>query len=274
MKQFLLFFLLAILVSNNCSAQQELDLNMVIAEQGELTLTMDDILVVLMSQQQKGLISMDPTEEQIQTVALLTTQQFQLNPAQCMQEIQALRTQFNYFGLDDPTTLQSDLHGMNQPTSPAINQSQKSSENNIATFIQQYYPGTKLDFNNSQAVQVRTTLSGALIYNQDSDTYNSGSFGTTTVTSTEIHLCPNGTMTQVITSRMAGGSDLGSFDTGSDDAPVIERGNWSIGLLNGQLAFMIFVDGVAGGFPIVFEGSTMIMDGKRYEIASGRAVCY
>ena len=129
------------------------------------------------------------------------------------------------------------------------------------------------DFNADQVIQLKNTLLGAILYNQDSDTYISGSFGSTTVTVTETHLCPDGSMTEVITSRMGGGSEHGSFDTG-DDQPLIESGFWSVALLNYQLVLMITVDGATWGFPIVNEGQTIIMDNKRWKIKMKQATCY
>jgi len=269
MRQILYSILLVISLCHVANSQEELDLNQIIAEQGDLALTMDDILVVLMSQQQLGLISLDPSEEEIQTIALNTTVQFQANPKLCMESIEVLRTQFNYHGPEEEAT----VNIAPQAQQHQANSTQKEVEKQMSKFINTYYPQAKLDFNSSQVAQLKGTLAGSLLFNQDSDTYISGSFGSTTVTVTEMHLCPDGSMAQIISSRMGGGSEHGSFDTG-DDVPLIEKGFWSIGLLNGQLAFMVTVDGVTGGFPIVNEGQTIIMDGKRWNIGIRQAVCY
>ena len=101
MRQVFLCFILIMVSSIVGHTQAKLDLHQVVAEQGGYTLTMDDILVVLMSNQQMGQISLDPTEPEIQSVALITTQQFQMNPALCMQGIQTLRSQFNYYGPEE-----------------------------------------------------------------------------------------------------------------------------------------------------------------------------
>lgn len=278
MRKILLSIILIISSFLAGNSQQQFDFDEIIAEQGDYALTMDDILIVLMSQQQLGLISTDPTEQEIQTVAVNTTKQFQLNPMLCMEGIETLRAQLKYYGPEEEYSgnfMPQDQPNQQtyQPNSTTGNLNQREVEKKMSEFIIAYYPQATLDFNSGQIVQLKGTLSGALLFNQDSDTYNSGSFGSTTVTATEMHLCQDGSMTQIISSRMAGGSEFGSYDTG-EDQPLVEKGFWSIGLLNGQLAFMVTVDGATGGFPIVNEGQTIIMDGKRWNIGIRQAVCY
>jgi len=255
-------------------AQFENPEEVITVSQGQ-SLKVKHALSVLTFMQSQGSLSQNPTEGEVQAVLEFLLKEFQAAPLATIQEIENM-TQFNQPTQSTPPTPQQRTdHRHNVASDPQSVSNQKQAEQEIARVYKSHFPQAVIDYNNAQAQQVKEALKGVLLVNNSSKTYNSGSgdnyFGMTTASSMNLHICQNGIMTIESDSRMMGGGNYGSLDSGSGGN--ILQCWWSIALVNGQLCIMTADAQGVDALPLFIENESIMISDKRYTVHQGQAQC-